>query len=130
MVEYIARYLDELGIPSLILSRGYAGGDEAKMLERHLLHTSVKIGVGANRNATAAAMFERYGFMDLSSRLYSGSLSSPCKLWSRRRTQKIGVVILDDGMQGTQVESCTQDERLLWSPSCSWFPFSTLLLSS
>ncbi|KAK8942736.1 hypothetical protein KSP39_PZI009410 [Platanthera zijinensis] len=99
MVEYIARYLDELGIPSLILSRGYAGGDEAKMLERHLLHTSVKIGVGANRNATAAAMFERYGFMDLSSRLYSGSLSSPCKLWSCRRTQKIGVVILDDGMQ-------------------------------
>lgn len=97
MVEYIARYLDELGIPPLILSRGYAGGDEAKMLERHLLHTSAKIGVGPNRTATAAAMFEKYGLMD--SQLHSKSLLSSCKLWSRRRTQMIGVVILDDGMQ-------------------------------
>ncbi|KAG0483951.1 hypothetical protein HPP92_012035 [Vanilla planifolia] len=47
MVEFIARFLDDLGIPPLILSRGYAGGDEAKMLRRHLLHTSAKVGVGS-----------------------------------------------------------------------------------
>lgn len=99
MVEFIARYLDELGIPPLILSRGYAGGDEAKMLQRHLSHTSVKIGVGANRAATAAEMFERYGCMDLGSGLYSETLLSPSKLMPRLMNETIGIVILDDGMQ-------------------------------
>ncbi|KAH0435032.1 hypothetical protein IEQ34_026687 [Dendrobium chrysotoxum] len=99
MVEFIARYLDELGIPPLILSRGYAGGDEAKMLQRHLSKTSVKIGVGANRSAAAAEMFERYGCMELGSALYSDAPLSPFKSGPHLRTEMIGIVILDDGMQ-------------------------------
>ncbi|KAL0911358.1 hypothetical protein M5K25_019492 [Dendrobium thyrsiflorum] len=99
MVEFIARYLDELGIPPLILSRGYAGGDEAKMLQRHLSKTSVKIGVGANRSAAAAEMFERYGCMELGSALYSEAPLSPFKSGPHLRTEMIGIVILDDGMQ-------------------------------
>ncbi|XP_020592004.1 probable tetraacyldisaccharide 4'-kinase, mitochondrial [Phalaenopsis equestris] len=99
MTEFIARYMDDLGIPPLILSRGYAGGDEAKMLQRHLSQTSAKIGVGANRTAAAAEMFERYGCMDLGSSLYFEALLSPFKLRPHLRTEMIGIVILDDGMQ-------------------------------
>lgn len=90
MVELIACMLADSGISPLILTRGYAGGDEAKMLQRHLIRTSVKIGVGANRSAIAASFFERYGHInDYSSR----------HLESDSTSNKIGAVILDDGMQ-------------------------------
>ncbi|RWR72924.1 putative tetraacyldisaccharide 4'-kinase, mitochondrial isoform X1 [Cinnamomum micranthum f. kanehirae] len=61
MVEYIARFLVDAGISPLILTRGYAGGDEAKMLQRHFVRTSAKVGVGANRSAVAASFLERDG---------------------------------------------------------------------
>ncbi|KAI3986713.1 hypothetical protein MKX01_014251 [Papaver californicum] len=45
MVEFLALWLSNAGISPLILTRGYAGGDEARMLQRHLLYTSTKIGI-------------------------------------------------------------------------------------
>ena len=57
MVEFMALWMANSGISPLILSRGYAGGDEAKMLHRRLVGRSAKIGMGANRAATAAHFF-------------------------------------------------------------------------
>ncbi|KAJ0983052.1 hypothetical protein J5N97_011307 [Dioscorea zingiberensis] len=94
MVEFIASFFDEIGIPPLVLIRGYAGGDEAKMLKRHLLRTSTIIGVGSNRKATANSLFERYGYMDGRLCLEKLSLSGNSSM-----NEKIGVVVLDDGMQ-------------------------------
>ncbi|KAI3766607.1 hypothetical protein L2E82_16671 [Cichorium intybus] len=75
--------------------RGYGGVDEAKMLQRHFDGTSVKIAVGANRAAIAALFLHRYGFVK--------PLDIVCfkKQIPERRivTDKIGVAILDDGMQ-------------------------------
>ncbi|XP_010466239.1 PREDICTED: probable tetraacyldisaccharide 4'-kinase, mitochondrial [Camelina sativa] len=59
MVEYISQFLVDSGLSPLILTRGYGGGDEAKMLKRHLRGVPAKIGIGANRAATAAWFFEK-----------------------------------------------------------------------
>ncbi|XP_009413378.2 probable tetraacyldisaccharide 4'-kinase, mitochondrial isoform X3 [Musa acuminata AAA Group] len=99
MVEFIARICVEAGIPPLILTRGYASGDEAKMLERHLSGTSARIGVGANRTAVAASIFERHGYMKFENTLYSKKLSNPHEFGSASENGKVGVAILDDGMQ-------------------------------
>ncbi|XP_019092428.1 PREDICTED: probable tetraacyldisaccharide 4'-kinase, mitochondrial isoform X2 [Camelina sativa] len=97
MVEYISQFLVDSGLSPLILTRGYGGGDEAKMLKRHLQGGPVKIGVGANRASTAAWFFEKYGCVDPS------SIRSFFDLHERAEamniSQKIGVVVLDDGMQ-------------------------------
>ncbi|KAF4347861.1 hypothetical protein G4B88_024292, partial [Cannabis sativa] len=76
---------------------GYAGGDETKMLQRHLLGRPVRIGVGANRAATASSFFEKYGYVDpstVSERLWVGAKGP-----SHFGSEEIGVAILDDGMQ-------------------------------
>ncbi|KAG9442469.1 hypothetical protein H6P81_018323 [Aristolochia fimbriata] len=86
MAEFIALFFDKVGISPLILTRGYAGGDEARMLQGRLAGTSVKIGIGANRAATAASFLSEYGYV-----LQKCSQSS--------NAGKIGAVILDDGMQ-------------------------------
>ncbi|CAN6445759.1 unnamed protein product [Victoria cruziana] len=93
MVEFIARHLFEDGICPLILTRGYAGGDEANMLQRHLVGTHAKIGVGANRVATASSFLSRYGYIE--------NLSALCRKQKDNIDYggKIGAVILDDGMQ-------------------------------
>ncbi|KAL7186568.1 hypothetical protein ACSBR2_028325 [Camellia fascicularis] len=100
MVEFIARWLADSGISPLILTRGYAGGDEAKMLQRHLFGTSAKIGVGANRAATAASFLKRYGYADPH---IIGSCLKRCgsdqKAGSLSELDKLGAAILDDGMQ-------------------------------
>ncbi|XP_024021676.1 probable tetraacyldisaccharide 4'-kinase, mitochondrial isoform X1 [Morus notabilis] len=96
-VEFIARWLADSEISPLILSRGYAGGDEAKMLQRHLLGRSVKIGVGANRAATAASFIEKYGYLDPST--FSNRLFIDTKRSMHCCSEKIGAAILDDGMQ-------------------------------
>ncbi|KAF2314188.1 hypothetical protein GH714_023944 [Hevea brasiliensis] len=96
MVEFIAEWLADSEISPLILTRGYAGGDEARMLTRHLLGTPAKIGMGANRAATAACFLKQYGYIDPNSYLFEGvnqKVQSPLNLG------KIGVVVLDDGMQ-------------------------------
>ncbi|XP_058094875.1 probable tetraacyldisaccharide 4'-kinase, mitochondrial isoform X4 [Magnolia sinica] len=97
MVEYIALLLSNSGITPLVLTRGYAGGDEAKMLQRHLLSTSAKIGVGANRAGTAAWFLEKYGYIDQFSTCFEKHC--PGQKSSCSEVGKIGAVILDDGMQ-------------------------------
>ncbi|KAM7251576.1 hypothetical protein ACFE04_023459 [Oxalis oulophora] len=100
MVEYIARWLSDSGISPLILTRGFAGGDEARMLQRHLIGRNVKIGVGANRTAVAASFFEKYGKCDaLPIDACSERESLDHKVGDYIDTEKIGVTILDDGMQ-------------------------------
>ncbi|ESQ47830.1 hypothetical protein EUTSA_v10020871mg [Eutrema salsugineum] len=98
MVEFITQLLVDSGISPLILTRGYAGGDEAKMLERHLQGGPTKIGVGANRAATAALFFEKYGCANPSSirTFFDQSFETT---QAKTISHKIGSVILDDGMQ-------------------------------
>ncbi|KAI3790446.1 hypothetical protein L2E82_03489 [Cichorium intybus] len=102
MVEFIANWLtNDVGVSPLILTRGYGGVDEAKMLQRHFDGTSVKIAVGANRAAIAALFLHRYWFVK--------PLDIVCfkKQIPERRivTDKIGVAILDDGMQHITMSS-------------------------
>ncbi|KAK0602457.1 hypothetical protein LWI29_033578 [Acer saccharum] len=99
MVEFIARFVDDSGISPLILTRGYAGGDEVRMLQRHLLGRPVKIGVGANRAATAASFFEKFGYTDPRCRKFSESTCIGRNLGSHMKSDEIGVIVLDDGMQ-------------------------------
>ncbi|KAL0406937.1 UNVERIFIED_CONTAM: putative tetraacyldisaccharide 4'-kinase, mitochondrial [Sesamum latifolium] len=101
MVEFLARCFADDGISPLILTRGYAGADEAKMLQRQLRGTSGKIGVAANRVAIAARFLEQYGYVT--------SPGAPQKQLSEEKTEilfkpdMIGVAILDDGMQHLSV---------------------------
>ncbi|KAK2990030.1 hypothetical protein RJ640_004708 [Escallonia rubra] len=101
MVEFIALWLANSGISPLILTRGYGGADEARMLRRHLDGTSAKIGVGADRAATAACFIDRYGHIN---GLSVSSFERLCyehdrDAGSHLDSDKIGVAILDDGMQ-------------------------------
>ncbi|XP_011048310.1 PREDICTED: probable tetraacyldisaccharide 4'-kinase, mitochondrial isoform X4 [Populus euphratica] len=98
MVEFISSWLADSGISPLILTRGYAGGDEARMLARHLRGKAVKIGVGANRAVTAACLFKRHGYVDPRDYLVEGKWHEQ-KERSRINSRKVGVVVLDDGMQ-------------------------------
>jgi hypothetical protein len=68
------------------------------MLERHLFGTPAKIGVGANRAAIAACCFERYGYIDPRSSC-DHKLCLDKNVESQLNSEKIGAVILDDGMQ-------------------------------
>lgn len=79
------------------LVQGYGGGDEARMLQRQLQGTSTRIGVGANRVATAVNFLEQYGFK--SSHATFGELLSEDGTEIQSRNDEIGVAILDDGMQ-------------------------------
>ncbi|XP_059443027.1 probable tetraacyldisaccharide 4'-kinase, mitochondrial isoform X2 [Corylus avellana] len=113
MVEFIARWLSDSGISPLILTRGYAGGDEARMLERHLFGTPTKIGVGANRAAIAACCFERYGYIDPRSSTCDHKLCLDKNVESHLNSEKIGAVILDDGMQ-RDLEIVMVNGLMLW----------------
>ncbi|KAJ4783012.1 Tetraacyldisaccharide 4'-kinase [Rhynchospora pubera] len=76
MVLFLSRFfLHSHSCTPLILTRGYAGADEASMLKRHLSATSAVVAVGKNRARLAASLLRRFP------------------------TPKLGVVILDDGMQ-------------------------------
>lgn len=102
MTEFLAFLFSEAGIPPLILTRGYAGGDEGRMLQRHLIGTTTKIGLGPNRSNIAADFFQRYGVMEFHRR---GDMAEHnCQFKESEVSAKkigdgIGVVILDDGMQ-------------------------------
>lgn len=99
MVEFIALLFDKSGLSPLILTRGYGGADEAKMLQRHLGQTFAKIGVGVNRAALAMSFLQRHGYV-LPHQIagfdkpYSFQVAG-----SHLVSDKIGVAILDDGMQ-------------------------------
>ncbi|KAK8458510.1 hypothetical protein SEVIR_3G392600v4 [Setaria viridis] len=96
MVDFLARSFHRLGISPLLLTRGYAGGDEPKMLRRRLSDTSAKIGVGANRAAVASSMLQKYGYIHHSETFHADKKLSAI---SKLESSKIGVAILDDGMQ-------------------------------
>ncbi|RLN29396.1 hypothetical protein C2845_PM05G02890 [Panicum miliaceum] len=96
MVDFLARSFHRLGISPLLLTRGYAGGDEPKMLRRRLSDTSAKIGVGANRAAVASSMLQNYGYIH-HSKTFCAEKKVPST--SKLESGKIGVAILDDGMQ-------------------------------
>ncbi|XP_071740237.1 probable tetraacyldisaccharide 4'-kinase, mitochondrial [Rutidosis leptorrhynchoides] len=100
MVEFIANlFLNHVRVSPLILTRlyceGYGGADEARMLERHFDGTSVKVGVGANRATTAASFIHRYGLICPTE---ASCFEKPIPE-SGVVSDKIGVAILDDGMQ-------------------------------
>ena len=66
------------------------------MLRRRLSDTSAKIGVGANRAAVAFSMLREYGYIHRSKTFCAESKPSST---SNPESGKIGVAILDDGMQ-------------------------------
>ncbi|KAK4491735.1 hypothetical protein RD792_002509 [Penstemon davidsonii] len=103
MVEFLARSFSDAGISPLILTRGYGGADEAKMLQRQLQGTSAKIGVGSNRAAIAAGFLEQYGYVNYHGNLRSEEQFSEKSIESLSYTSRIGVAILDDGMQHLSV---------------------------
>ncbi|KAI5060153.1 hypothetical protein GOP47_0024573 [Adiantum capillus-veneris] len=61
MAEYLASKFLECAIPPILLTRGYGGGDEVKLLEGHLQGTQAKIGVGRDRVEAAKAVFKKHG---------------------------------------------------------------------
>ncbi|KAI4354512.1 hypothetical protein L6164_003365 [Bauhinia variegata] len=99
MVEFIALWLADSGISPLILSRGYQGGDEVNMLERHLSGTSAKFGVGANRVAVSGDFIQRYGYVDSRKNSWIEKPFLDGKVQSHFDSEKIGAVVLDDAMQ-------------------------------
>ncbi|XP_019240260.1 PREDICTED: probable tetraacyldisaccharide 4'-kinase, mitochondrial isoform X3 [Nicotiana attenuata] len=115
MVEFLALWLAAAGISPLILTRGYGGADEAKMLQRHLYGTPVKIGVGANRAVTAASFLKRYGHISPCKHGNTdlGRLFSDNKKGNSSCCDQIGVAILDDGMQISEkdVEAIASEMR-------------------
>lgn len=99
MVDFLARSFHAMAISPLVLTRGYAGGDESKMLRRRLADTSAKIGVGANRAAVASSMLQKYGYVHPCEAFHPEKLPSACNRAVIDKSAKIGVAILDDGMQ-------------------------------
>ncbi|KAL3677475.1 hypothetical protein R1sor_027423 [Riccia sorocarpa] len=104
MVETLSRWFLGAGICPLILTRGYAGGDEAQMLQMHLEGSCAKLGVGVNRVEIAHEILFKYGILSSQQRTEKAeSLNveyddNSTKVW-RSREGKIGVAIIDDGMQ-------------------------------
>ncbi|XP_011627611.1 probable tetraacyldisaccharide 4'-kinase, mitochondrial isoform X4 [Amborella trichopoda] len=125
MVEFLSLLFSRSGICPLILTRGYAGGDEAKMLKRHLAGTSAKIGIGANRAATAACFLNKYGYTDHGGPLFSDKMYPIQEFGSCYNSLKIGVVILDDAMQhwslSRDVEIVMVNGIMLWG-NCHLLP--------
>ncbi|XP_020230586.1 probable tetraacyldisaccharide 4'-kinase, mitochondrial isoform X2 [Cajanus cajan] len=99
MVEFIALCFSRSGISPLVLSRGYGGGDEVNMLRRHLLGTTTKFGVGANRAAVASHFIQKYGCIDIGKSSWHDRQYVDWKVQDSLDSEKIGVVVLDDAMQ-------------------------------
>ncbi|CAA7394348.1 unnamed protein product [Spirodela intermedia] len=97
MTEFVARIFLDTGMAPLILTRGYAGGDEAAMLRRHLLNTPARIGLGANRAAVATSFLEKYGYSCCD--WLQQKTSTRKEYLTRSSESAIGVIILDDGFQ-------------------------------
>ena len=57
MIEFLSFLFSELGLCPLILTRGYGGGDEAEMLQRHLIGTTTKVGSDLNKLNIVALFF-------------------------------------------------------------------------
>ncbi|KAK1682271.1 hypothetical protein QYE76_043119 [Lolium multiflorum] len=99
MVDFLARRFHNIGISPLILTRGYAGGDESKMLQRRLADTTTKLGIGANRADVGSSMLQKYGYVNPCEAFLGEKLLSAPSRVVNGAIAKIGVAILDDGMQ-------------------------------
>nr|XP_051216518.1 probable tetraacyldisaccharide 4'-kinase, mitochondrial isoform X2 [Lolium perenne] len=99
MVDFLARRFHNIGISPLILTRGYAGGDESKMLRRRLADTTAKLGIGANRAAVASSMLQKYGYVNPCEAFLGEKLSLAPNRVVNGTSAKIGMAIMDDGMQ-------------------------------
>ncbi|KAL2652313.1 hypothetical protein R1flu_020441 [Riccia fluitans] len=104
MVETLSRWFLGAGICPLILTRGYAGGDEAQMLQMHFQGSCAKLGVGSNRAEIAQQIVHKYGILSHQQRMaqaeslnleYDGTSA---EVWGSTEGE-IGVAIIDDGMQ-------------------------------
>ncbi|XP_073134676.1 probable tetraacyldisaccharide 4'-kinase, mitochondrial isoform X2 [Henckelia pumila] len=73
------------------------------MLQRHLQGTYAKIGIGANRAATASSFLEKYGYVNFHGIYHSKRLFSEEKKKNLSNSDQIGAAILDDGMQHLSV---------------------------
>ncbi|KAG4377357.1 hypothetical protein GLYMA_18G095150v4 [Glycine max] len=69
------------------------------MLRRHLLGTSTKFGVGANRAVVASHFIQKYGYIDIGKSSWHEKQYLDQKVQDSLDSEKIGVVVLDDAMQ-------------------------------
>lgn len=73
------------------------------MLQRHLLGTPTKFGVGANRAAVASQFIQKYGYIDIHKSSLYEKQNHDWKVQNSIDSEKIRVVVLDDAMQVTQL---------------------------
>ena len=73
------------------------------MLRRRLADTTAKLGIGANRAAVASSMLQKYGYVSPCDAFPQEKLPSGCNQGVTGTSAKIGVAILDDGMQVSSV---------------------------
>jgi len=71
------------------------------MLQRHLLGTPTKFGVGANRAAVASSLIQKYGYIDIRNSSLYEKQNHDQKAQNSLDSEKIGAVVLDDAMQVT-----------------------------
>eukprot|EP00897_Mesotaenium_endlicherianum_P006014 jgi/Mesen1/5440/ME000271S04467 len=102
MVEFLAHCYLAAGITPLILTRGYGGGDEVRLLQQQLQSTPVAIGVGPDRALAAHKILMRRGVVG-AGKPCSSPLPVECTPLRRAPPSDtcgpVGVAILDDGMQ-------------------------------
>ncbi|CAM6129779.1 unnamed protein product [Calypogeia fissa] len=108
MVEFLSSCFLHGGICPIILTRGYAGGDEARLLQNHFEGSCARVGVGPNRAAIARSILEEHGITDISEReqlaeCIEPSFGEQLPIHHPRGHGKVGVVLLDDGMQHWQL---------------------------
>lgn len=74
--------------------QGYGGGDEFRLLKKHLQGTSAKFAVGPNRSKLALSILQQH-----TGQSGSSAHNQMFQTKGGNGHEKIGVAILDDGMQ-------------------------------
>jgi tetraacyldisaccharide 4'-kinase len=75
--------------------QGYGGGDEVRLLQKHLQGTPAKFGVGPHRALLALSILHQQAVQNGST--FGADWSKQNK--SKEAGDDVGIVILDDGMQ-------------------------------
>jgi hypothetical protein len=105
------------------------------MLQRRLADTTTKLGIGANRADVASSMLQKYGYVNPCDAFLREKLSSADNRMVNGTNAKIGVAIMDDGMQVSSIRGyffsfidyfCGSLKKvlLMWiiiNPSVPWF---------
>lgn len=94
MVEYLAHRFLSVGLCPLILTRGYGGGDEVRLLQKHLQGTPAKFGVGPHRALLALSILHQQAVQNGST--FGADWSKQNK--SKEAGDDVGIVILDDAL--------------------------------